>query len=138
MKVLKPTTDEQTFYFIPRKYDITDTINFRDDQTNEVIIYTPTMVKENDFIKVTGVFDLREGHFYDLTIGSNYDIWNENDDFWDLSNDTWDEEKRVVYFAIDKVFCTAQVIDQNGQREYNINEGQFKTDNGFSNDYIVL
>ena len=52
MKVLKPTTDEQTFYFIPRSYDIDDTINFRDDQTNEVVIYTPTMVKENDFIKI--------------------------------------------------------------------------------------
>jgi len=138
MKVLKPTTDEQTFYFIPRSYDIDDTINFRDDQTNEVAIYTPTMVKENDFIKVTGVFNLIEGHFYDLALGSNYDVWNENDDIWNLSPDTWDLPKRVDYFSIDKVFCTAQEINQNKHLEYSINKGEFKTQDTHSNDYIVL
>lgn len=138
MKVLKPTTDEQTFYFIPKNYNTGDAINFRDDQTNEVTIYNPTMVKENDFIKVTGVFNLLEGHFYDLTLGSNYDVWNENNDFWNLSPDIWDLPKRVDYQSIDKIFCTAQEINQNAHLEYSINKNEFKTQNTYSNDYIVL
>lgn len=138
MKVLKPTTDEQTFYFIPKEYNITNAVNFRDDQTNEVVIYTPTMVKENDFIKVTGVFNLIEGHFYDLSVGINYDVWNENIDIWNFSTDIWDLPKLVDYLSIDKVFCTAQEIDQNKHLEYSINKGEFKTQNTHSNDYIVL
>ncbi len=138
MKVLKPTTDEQTFYFIPISYNINGTINFRDDQTNEVVVYTPTMVKENDFIKVTGVFDLKEGHFYDLSLGSNYDVWNENENIWNLSTDTWDLNKRLQFFSIDKVFCTEQEINQATNLEYSINKDEFKTQDSFSNDYIVL
>ena len=138
MKVLKPTTDEQTFFFIPKEYNVSENLNFRDDQTNEVVVYTPTIVQVNDYLKVTGVFDLREGHFYDVTIGSDFDVWNENLDQWQLSPDIWNEPKRSELFAIDKIFCTAQEIDQNAHKEYSINKGEFKTQDSFSNDYIVL
>lgn len=138
MKVLKPTTDEQTFYFIPKNYEVSNKIRFRDDQTNEVVFYSPLIEKVNDFLKVTGVFNLIEGHFYDLSISNDFDVWNENLDFWQLSPDNWDDSKPVSYFAIDKVFCTAQTISQNQQKEYSINKGVYETDDSFSNDYIVL
>ena len=68
MRVLKPTSNEQTFYIIPREYAISNVIELRDDQTNVITSYTTTMVKENDYLKFTGVFTLLEGHFYDLKL----------------------------------------------------------------------
>jgi len=139
MKVLKPTTDEQTFYFIPKYYITSDKLYFRDDQTNEVVVYTPTMVKENDFIKVTGVFNLREGHFYDMSLKNNFDVWNENIDFWNEARYNWnDADKRTENLVVDKVFCTDQPIDQNLYQEYTINKDVYTTDDSFDNDYIVL
>ena len=138
MKVLKPTTDEQTFYFIPKYYEISDKLFFRDDQTNEVVEYTPTMVKHNDFIKVTGVFNLREGHFYDMSLINDFDVWNENLDLFNDARYNWNDEKRTENLVVDKVFCTAQPIDQNLYQEYTINKGVYKTDDSFDNDYIIL
>ncbi len=138
MKVLKPTTDEQTFYFIPKYYEISDKLFFRDDQTNEVVEYTPTMVKHNDFIKVTGVFNLREGHFYDMSLINDFDVWNQNLDLFKDARYNWNDEKRTENLVVDKVFCTAQPIDQNLYQEYTINKGVYKTDDSFDNDYIIL
>jgi len=138
MKVLKPTTDEQTFYFIPQSYEITEFLSFRDDQTNETVIYTPTMVQENDFIKVTGVFNLVEGHFYDLELVKDFDVWNTNLDFWQFSQDNWDDSKPILNFVVDKIFCTDQDIDQAQNKRYSINKGEYQTQDTFDNDYIVL
>ena len=138
MKVLKPTTDEQTFYFIPQSYQISEFLSFRDDQTNETVVYTPTMVQENDFIKVTGVFNLVEGHFYDVELVRDYDVWNTNFDIWQLSPDKWDENKRINNYAIDKIFCTDQDINQIGNKMYSVNKGVYETENSYDNDYIVL
>lgn len=138
MKVLKPTIDEQTFYFIPQSYQISEFLSFRDDQTNETVVYTPTMVQENDFIKVTGVFNLVEGHFYDVELVRDYDVWNTNDEIWQLSPDKWDENKRINNYAIDKIFCTDQNISQVLNKTYSVNKGVYETENSYDNDYIVL
>jgi len=138
MKVLKPTTDEQTFYFIPKYYEISDKLYLRDDQTNEVTVYTPTMVQENDFIKVTGVFNLREGHFYDMSLENDFDLWQENLDNWQAAEYNWESDKRIEDLVVDKIFCTSQDIDQNLHQEYTINKGVYKTDDSFDNDYIIL
>ena len=66
MIVLKPTTDPQTFRFIPRDYNTAEVVLFRDDTTNETIVYNATITKVGDYLEVTGVFDLVEGHFYDI------------------------------------------------------------------------
>ena len=138
MKVLKPTTDEQTFYFIPQSYQISEFLSLRDDQTNETVVYTPTMVQENDFIKVTGVFNLVEGHFYDVELVRDYDVWNTNDDIWQLSPDNWEDSKRVKNYAIDKIFCTDQDTSQELNKRYSVNKGVYETENSYDNDYIVL
>lgn len=139
MKVLKPTTDEQTFYFIPQTYSIGNFLSFRDDQTNEVVTYQPTMVKENDYIKVTGVFNLREGHYYDLSLENNFDVWNENQDIWQLAEYNWNYDgKRTENVGFEKVFCTAQTVNQRLHEEYTINKGEYKSNDSYDNDYIVL
>ena len=68
MKVLKPTTDVQTIKFIPRVYNKW-CFQLRDDQTNERVDYSPTITIENDYIVVNGVFNLIEGHYYDIFYG---------------------------------------------------------------------
>tara|TARA_B110000858_G_scaffold42868_1_gene49091 strand:- start:173 stop:571 length:399 start_codon:yes stop_codon:yes gene_type:complete len=116
MRVLKPTTDEQTFFIIPREYAISNVIELRDDQTNTTTSYTTTMVKENDYLKFTGVFTLLEGHFYDLTLTS----------------------VAGRKYNADKIFCTAQTINQNNNEEYSVNKDLYITNDSYSNDYIVL
>jgi hypothetical protein len=117
MKVLKPTTDSQSFYFIPRDYNLDVSIDFRDEETNQVVTYSPTVEKVNDYIKVTDVFDLNESRFYDISVYENIG-------------------DRIVFR--DKVFCTAQEINQNENKAYTINKDVYKEDESFNNDYIVI
>ena len=139
MIVLKPTTDPQTFRFIPRDYNTAEVILFRDDTTNETIVYNATITKVGDYLEVTGVFDLVEGHFYDIREDTPNAYWNSCELLWELNDNVWDYEfpfSDTVY--IDKVFCTAQEINQLEDKEYNINKGVYKTENTRNNDYVVL
>ena len=139
MIVLKPTTDPQTFKFIPRSYDTAEAILFRDDTTNETIVYTPTIVKVGDYLEVTGIFNLVEGHFYDIIESAPDAYWNSCPILWELNENTWDYEFPIsesIY--IDKVFCTAQEINQLNDKEYSINKGVYVTGNTKNNDYVVL
>tara|TARA_R110000787_G_scaffold84510_2_gene181119 strand:- start:791 stop:1210 length:420 start_codon:yes stop_codon:yes gene_type:complete len=139
MQVLKPTTDEQTFFLIPRVYNTGLTFSLRDDTTNKRVPYTPTVVRQNDYLKITDVFNLVEGHFYDIIIDENFDVWNTNNDLYNLSPDTWNSTtKKDVFTIIDRIFCTAQPIVQLNQENYNLNKGQYKKDDSFNNDYIVF
>ena len=38
----------------------------------------------------------------------------------------------------DKIFCTDQTINQVNNDYYNINEGQYTSDDSFNNEYIVI
>lgn len=138
MKVLKPTTDTQSIKVIPRNYILTTSVELRDDQTNESITYTPTVVKDNDYLVYSDSYTLLEGHFYDFLVQNDFDRWDQNTDFFNLSDNTWDDlnfkiEKNVV----DKIFCTEQEIDQAEQKEYTINKGIYKSDTSFDKEYII-
>lgn len=139
MIVLKPTTDPQTFKYIPRDYTTVAAILLRDDTTNETIVYNPTITKVGDYLEITGVFNLVEGHFYDVREDTPDAYWNSCPILWELNDNTWDYEfpiKESVY--VDLIFCTAQVINQNEDEEYNINKGVYITENTRNNDYVVL
>lgn len=138
MKVLKPTTDTQTIKLIPRDYSQTTTVQLRDDQTNVTTVYTPTVIKENDYQVYTGVWNVEEGHYYDLLVQNDFDIWGQNSDEWALSVNTWDDENyKVETNIVDKVFCTDQEIDQSEDKEYSINKGVYKSDLSYDNEYII-
>ncbi len=139
MQVLKPTTDPQTFYIIPRVYNIGLQFKLRDDTTNEEKFYSPSIIQVNDYLQITDVFDLVEGHFYDIIVDQDYDVWNTNEDLYNLSPDTWDEvNKRSFKNTIDRIFCTNQPIQQLNNQNYELNKGEYKKDNSYNNDYIVL
>ncbi len=139
MQVLKPTTDPQTFYIIPRVYNIGLQFKLRDDTTNEEKFYSPSIIQVNDYLQITDVFDLVEGHFYDIIVDQDYDVWNTNEDLYNSSPDTWDEvNKRSFKNTIDRIFCTNQPIQQLNNQNYELNKGEYKKDNSYNNDYIVL
>ena len=139
MQVLKPTTDPQTFYIIPRIYNTGLTFSLRDDSTNTSTAYTPTVVKENDYLKITGVFTLVEGHFYDIIAHNDYNKWNTNNDYWNFSPDNWESlTKKTFKVTLDRIFCTNQMIEQLNNQGYNVNKGVYKTEDSFNNDYIVI
>lgn len=139
MIVLKPTTDPQTFLYIPRDYFTAEAILFRDNTTNESIVYTPDIIQVGDYLQVTGVFNLVEGHFYDIRQDTPEAYWNSSAILWNLNENTWDYDVPIsesVY--VDLAFCTAQEIDQTLDKEYNINKGVYTTENTRNNDYVVL
>jgi len=138
MKVLKPTTDTQTIKLIPRNYSQNTTVQLRDDQTNVTTVYTPTVTKEQDYQVYSTVWNLEEGHYYDLLVQNDFDIWSQNIDEWALSENTWDDVNyKVETNIVDKVFCTDQEIDQSEDKEYSINKGVYKSDSSYDNEYII-
>tara|TARA_R110000744_G_scaffold70536_1_gene142536 strand:+ start:27 stop:488 length:462 start_codon:yes stop_codon:yes gene_type:complete len=153
MIVLKPTTDTQTFKFIPRNYDSTDIISFRDDTTNVIMQYSSTIIQVGDYLQATDVFNLVEGRFYDLTtyeikgsykqfkdrviaLGGNFEGNTCLLSFLQVNELVSASDLYVTY--TDKVFCTAQEINQTLDKEYNINKGVYITENTRNNDYVVL
>jgi hypothetical protein len=138
MKVLKPKTDTQSIKVIPRNYILTTSVELRDDQTNESITYTPTVVKDNDYLVYSDSYTLVEGHFYDFLVQNDFDRWDQNTDFFNLSDNTWNDLNfRIEKNVVDKIFCTEQEIDQAEQKEYTINKGIYKSDTSFDKEYII-
>ena len=138
MKVLKPTTDTQTIKLIPRNYSQSTTVQLRDDQTNVTTVYTPTVTKEQDYQVYSTVWNVEEGHYYDLLVQNDFDVWSQNSDEWALSVNTWDDVNyKVQTNIVDKVFCTDQEIDQSEDKEYSINKGVYKSDLSYDNEYII-
>lgn len=155
MYILKPITDIQEISFLSRNIAVpTCEICFRDDSTNEVIckrlpnivwnfnddnweeadydweddigITSPTVNDDFNDIKFTMEDHpnfLVEGHFYDIEVKQI--------------------DSKEIYFK-DRVFVTAQTIDQTDNKYYEIAKGDYKTppetDSNFKkrNDYIVL
>ena len=129
MILLKPQADNE-FTCIPREYVTTAVMILRDDSTNVKVKYAlePRVDGVGNILIVNDTYiiygfeyeNLVEGHFYDLTLYSNY------------------EEGIVIYK--DRIFCTAQKaeIDADNNYFYKVNKDQYTEYNGFNNDYIVI
>ena len=128
MILLKPQATNR-FTIIPREYVTNAVMVLRDDSTNVKVKYTLVprvdgvgniVILNDTYIIYNSEYEnLVEGHFYDLTLYSNY------------------EEGIVIYK--DRAFCTAQkdtITDDN--EFYKINKDQYTTYDGSNNDYIVI
>jgi len=120
MKHLLPTTNTQTLNIIPRVYSVSVTMKLRDDSTNQTVTILPTATKVGNYINLQNVFDLKEGHFYDLK------IYNGQGAVTDLD---------IIYR--DKIFCTDQSTNQSNNEHYTVNKDVYKEQNG-NNDFIIL
>jgi hypothetical protein len=120
MKHLLPVATAQIIYIIPRIYATSVTVTLRDDSTNDVNTLLITGVKDSNYIKLTSVFDLKEGRFYDLKIYNGQGAVTESD---------------IIYR--DRIFCTAQSTNQANNDKYTVNKDAYVSKNG-NNDFIIL
>ena len=108
MIILQEIATEQTFSFIPRS-QVYDSMFVRDDQTNSEVEITITSSTQGDYYDtITATFDIKENHFYDLTIKNGSDIVH-----------------------LDRIFCTNQPV-----ATYSINNGEF-TSRASNNEFII-
>lgn len=116
MKILSTSTDAQTIKIIPREYVTSATLKLTDDTKNTSVSYSVSPTTNKNYLEIAQAFSLKEGRFYDLLLTKT--------------------DGTVIYK--DKVFCTAQTVDQSSNDYYTINKDVFTTDTSYDNDFIVL
>ena len=122
---LIPSVSNQTIQILPREYTTSIVLLLRDDSTNsETYLELPTSVINGNYLDITSVFTLVEGRFYDLVV---YKV----ELGYVLANLT---ELDVIYK--DKIFCTAQDLDQNTNTFYTPNESEY-IEQSANNDFII-
>jgi hypothetical protein len=153
MKVLNTSLVSQTINIIPRRYTENVVLSLRDDSSNtEVLLNLPTCVINKGYLDITSVFNLKEGHFYDLKI---YELSVTYQDFKDrviAAGGVFEDNNCVLSFIqlvqieeinnnniiyIDKIFCTDQTINQDTNSYYSVNQNEYVSKAG-NNDFIVL
>ena len=128
MILLEPQAANE-FNCIPREYVTNAVMILRDDSTNVKVKYdlVPRVDGVGNILIINDTYtiyyseyeNLVEGHFYDITLYSNY-------------------EEGIVIFK-DRVFCTAQKGDIIRDNDfYKVNKDQYTEYDGFNNDYIVI
>ena len=142
MIVLTTSALAQNLKVIPRTYGAEFTLSIRDDSTNVTETYEVTSaVTSGNYLTFDQIFNpvLREGHFYDIKLYSDPNFWNTNYFLWELYNEIWNiDTTNIVDIFKDRIFCTDQEIDQMDNLYYELNKGQYVTDNSYNNDYIVI
>ena len=146
MIVLTTSLLAQSLSVIPRSYMDQFAISIRDDSTNVTTSYEITnATTSGNYLNFTNAFGtalnpvLVEGHFYDIRLYSDPNFWNSNYFLWELYNELWNiDTTNIEVLYKDRVFCTDQEIDQMDSLYYNLNKGQYITDNSYNNDYIVI
>lgn len=116
MILLSTSTDAQTLKVIPREYVTSATMSLRDDTTNTSVDYSVSPTTNVNHLEISQALSLKEGRYYDLTLKKT--------------------DGSVIYK--DKVFCTAQTVDQSNNDYYTVNKDVYTTDTSFDNDYIIL
>ena len=141
MIILKTSSTAQTLSVIPREYVTTFSMDIRDDSTNVTKVYeVTTATTVGNYLVFNNTFNpvLVEGHFYDLRLYIDYNIWNTNFNLWEAETTKWNETNTFVSEIFsDRIFCTDQNIDQTKNEYYELNQGQYVFSNSYDNDYIV-
>lgn len=142
MIILTTSTANQTLKVIPREYASNFSLSVRDDSTNVTKVYEITNATTvGDYLNVTLAFSpiLVENHFYDLTYYSDPNFWNTNYFLWNVYQELWNvDTTEIIDIYKDKIFVTNQEIDQDTDKYYKLNQGQYKTNNSYNNDYLVI
>ena len=146
--IVLTTTSQQTLKIVPREYLGAVLINVTDTSLNKQYNYLEDTVItsgnyatfNNNYIDASGNSIFKEDRFYDLLIYADYNYWNMNLSTWQEYDEIWstDSTQRSEMYG-DKIFVTNQDIDQlNDNDHYDINNGQYTTNNSYNNEYIVV
>jgi hypothetical protein len=117
MIILTTSTALQTLNIIPRVFETTIYFVVRDDSTNTSVSYTVTSTKNGNYMVIDNSFALVDNHFYDFEI------------FSDVGE--------TVSIYKDRIFCTDQNTNQLNGFQYNLNNGEYTSYDGYNNTYIV-
>ncbi len=146
--IVLTTAASQTIKVIPRDYLNRFTIDVRDTSTNVSYQYTEdtgTVTGNyysftNSYIDSQGASIFKEARFYDFDLYADFNYWATNLSQWQMYDEVWQtdsDQKERMYK--DRIFVTDQDIDQlNDNDHYQINKGQYKSNNSFNNEYIVI
>ena len=149
---LIPSVSEQTIQILPREYTSSIVLFLRDDSTNDqVSVVFPTTSVNGNYLDIVNVFSLVEGRFYDLTI---YKAGGDYNDFKNrvIADSGSFEDNTCMYNYLDslelinlgeldviykdKIFCTAQNLDQNTNTYYTPNKSEY-IEQSANNDFII-
>ena len=153
MKHLLPVTTSQIINIIPRVYSTSVFMILRDDSTNDkVTINLPTAELNKNYLKLTSVFNLKEGRFYDLSI---YEIKGSYKSFKErviADGGVFENNSCLLTFLQaeglvvstdsdiiykDKIFCTVQSTNQSSNEKYSVNKNEYISKDA-NNDFIIL
>ena len=122
---LIPSVSEQTIQILPREYTTSIVLLLRDDSTNnETYLELPTTIVNGNYLDITEVFTLSEGRFYDLSV-YKVELGYVLADLTELD---------IIYK--DKIFCTAQSVDQNTNTFYTPNKSEYIEQS--ANNYFII
>ena len=144
------TSASQTLSVIPREFLGAFTIDVRDNWLNKNYDYFNGIPSSdtsgnylfftNSYVDSEAVSIFIEGRYYDLDLYADFNYWNMNLSYWELYDEVWQtdsNQKNRIYK--DRIFVTDQDIDQlNDNDHYNINKDQYKTNDSYNNEYIVI
>ena len=146
--IVLTTTASQTLKVIPREYLGQFNIDVRDTTLNKTFSYfeetTSTsgnyLTFTNSYVDSGAATIFIEGRFYYLDLYADYNYWNMNLSLWELYDEVWQTDSdQTQNIYKDKIFCTDQDIDQlNDNDHYQLNKGQYTTNDSFDNEYIVI
>ena len=148
--IVLTTSSTQTLKVIPREYLTSFTIDVRDTTLNKNFTYfNQSAVVDGDYLKIEETYvnnpsDLasiwKEARFYDYELYADFNFWNTNLSLWQMYDEIWqtDSNQKERIFK-DRIFVTDQDIDQlNDNEHYQINKNQYKTNDSYNNEYIVI
>ncbi len=139
MRILTTSTNAQTIKFIPRLYYTEAAMIIRDDTTNIATVTDVTFTQSGDFITLSHAFTLVEGRFYDLEFTRDPDVYGQNLTQFQLEQKLWNDDEGITLLVYrDRIFCTDQDVDQTQNKHYSVNKNEYKSNNTFDNNYIVL
>jgi len=139
MRILTTSTDAQIIKFIPRLYYTEAAMILRDDTTNIATVTDVTFTQDGDYLTLLHTFDLVEGRFYDLEFTRDPDIWGQELTQWQIEQRLWNDDEGITLLVYrDRIFCTDQDADQTENKYYSPNKNEYKSNNTFDNNYIVL
>ena len=145
--IVLTTSATQTLNVIPRAYLGAFTIDVRDSSLNKnFTYYEDTVTTSGDYMQFTNSYVdgsgntiFKEARFYDLDLYADFNIWNTNLSLWEMYDEIWQtdsNQKERIYK--DRIFVTDQDIDQNDFDIYSMNKDQYKTNDSYNNEYIVI
>ena len=148
--IVVTTTASQTLSIIPREYLGQFTVDVRDTSLNKTFSYFNGISASdtsgnylfftNSYVDSEAVSIFIEGRYYDLDLYADFNYWNMNLSYWELYDEVWQTDSdQTEKIYKDRLFCTDQDIDQlNDNEHYQLNKGQYTTNDSFDNEYIVI